>query len=339
MSKKKFFTVLAAVCAVLILGGFLIYDSLEGEYSSNSYAMAASVSQTLTGFRGKKTSEEVLARIKEIENSKISWRISSSDTAKVNKKKSCEVSSDTAEYIEKMLKFCEDCDGALDITAGALTQNWNIGEEDFRVPDENEIKNLLKSVDYKKVKLENNTVTIDDNQLLDFGAVGKGIACDEALEVIKENEIKRAVVSVGGSVLLYSEDEKEEFTVGIRDPKGEAGEYMALLKMNSGFVSTSGSYERYSETADGKRYHHILSTETGYPVENDVASVTVCCSSGMMSDALSTACFILGFEKSEKLLEKYGAQAVFVYESGEVRTTDEIKDKLEIKIDGYFTEK
>mgnify|MGYP002520502965 CR=1 FL=1 len=77
--------------------------------------------------------------------------------------------------------------------------------------------------------------------------------------------------------------------------------------------------KRYFEES-GVTYHHILDPETGYPVQNELISVTVVSQSGALSDALSTACFILGKEKAEKLLrlteilltenEKYNLTAI-----------------------------
>ena len=81
--------------------------------------------------------------------------------------------------------------------------------------------------------------------------------------------------------------------------------------------------ERYFEK-DGKRYHHILDATTGYPAETDIISVTVVCDSGILSDALSTACFILGEEESRPLLEKYNASAIFVDKDMKISAVGEI---------------
>ena len=61
-----------------------------------------------------------------------------------------------------------------------------------------------------------------------------------------------------------------------------------------------------------RQYHQILDPSTGYPEESGVISVTVICNSGIICDALSTACFVLGAAEGMKLAEKYGAEAIFV---------------------------
>ena len=69
---------------------------------------------------------------------------------------------------------------------------------------------------------------------------------------------------------------------------------------------------------NGKRYHHILDPSTGYPAESSLISVTVVSDNGLLSDGLSTACFVLGKEKGERLLETYGAEGVFIDQNKKV---------------------
>ena len=91
------------------------------------------------------------------------------------------------------------------------------------------------------------------------------------------------------------------------------------------YISTSGDYEKYFEQ-DGKRYHHILDPHTGYPARRGLISVTVICGSGLLSDGLSTACFVLGKEKALDLLDQYGAEGILVDENKNVVMTEGIRD-------------
>ena len=145
------------------------------------------------------------------------------------------------------------------------------------------------------------------------------------------SDAKRAVVSIGGSILLYGEG---GFSVGIASPKKGSADYIATIKTGSGFVSTSGTYERCFDYK-GVRYHHILDPVTGYPVQNGLASVTIVSDSGVLSDALSTACFVLGIEEGKKLAEQYGCQAINVTDDKHIYTTDEIKPQINITDTAY----
>ena len=179
--------------------------------------------------------------------------------------------------------------------------------------------------------LSENSVAFEDNFTVDFGAAGKGIALDEIKDYLETTKTKEAVISVGGSILLYGE---KNFTVGIKDPEGNAGRHVAILNVGEGCVSTSGSYERFFEE-NGKRYHHILDPDSGYPAQSGVVSVTVVSESGILSDALSTACFVLGIEKGGALAAEYGCETVFIDENKKLYVSEGLKDKIEISDTSY----
>ena len=85
-----------------------------------------------------------------------------------------------------------------------------------------------------------------------------------------------------------------------------------MAKNTGGSTVTSGIYERGFDL-NGIRYHHLLSTETGWPVQNELASVTIFSESSMEGDALSTAAFVLGTEEGLKLIESLkDIDAVFI---------------------------
>ncbi len=122
----------------------------------------------------------------------------------------------------------------------------------------------------------------------------------------------RAVVSVGGSVGVWGEKPSgKPWYVALRDPDSEGS--LGEISIPSGFLSTSGSYEKQF-TQDGVTYHHLLDPDTGYPADTGLLSVTVWSDSGVLSDALSTACFVMGMEDSQPLLEEFAQGAIFITE-------------------------
>ena len=95
-------------------------------------------------------------------------------------------------------------------------------------------------------------------QAIDLGAVAKGAACTIIRQVAQEYEIKTGYVSVGGNLIVLGKDPQgEDFRFAIRDPQGEASEYIATLSLTGSTMATTGAYERWFEQ-DGKRYHHII---------------------------------------------------------------------------------
>ena len=207
---------------------------------------------------------------------------------------------------------------------------------------DNTAKNKETSEETSKNTNENESVSsiyIGDKCTLDLGAVGKGIACDVVQDYLKkQKEVSGAVIAVGGSILLYgSKADGSDWNVAVQNPRGQDGEAMGVLSLSGTTnISTSGDYEKYF-MQDGKRYHHILDPSTGYPADSGLISVTIVSDSGLLSDGLSTACFVLGKEKGEKLLETYGAEGVFIDQNKKVTLTKGLKDKFTI-LDKEYSE-
>ena len=116
---------------------------------------------------------------------------------------------------------------------------------------------------------------------------------------------------------------------GIRDPEGNG--YLGIVQVTDSAVVTSGGYERFFEEG-GQTYHHILDPRTGRPSDSGLISVTVISANGMLADALSTACFVLGEEEAAEYWRTYGKdegrsfELVLMTENREVWITEGLKD-------------
>ena len=228
------------------------------------------------------------------------------------------------EDIENVLSFSlamsELTGGAFDITISPLVDLWNVKERETP-PSEFEIENALSLVGYKDVEM--NPFSLSGKKL-DMGAVAKGYIADRIGEYFKSKGIEKAVIDLGGNVVLIG-----EYTVGIRNPFNP-DEIFATITLKDKSVVTSGAYQRYFEY-DGKRYHHIIDPRTGYPSESGVASVTVISPSSMTADALSTSIFILG-KDSISLCDEYAdTDAIIIMENGEVIATENFEEKYNLK--------
>ncbi len=238
--------------------------------------------------------------------------------------------ADISELI-KIINTCNKvsalCDDRYTVVCGALTRLWNVTGDEPAVPTQNELLSAVELCKSSLVSVEQGKINLlKDGVMLDFGSVGKGYACDKAAQILKEENIKSAVISFGGSILTYGTKDGENWSVDIRSPfdRKVAG---TLSIDNTSFISTSGGYERFFEQ-NGESYHHIFDLRTGLPCESDLASVTVITDNGVLSDALSTACFIVGLEESQKLLNSFdNASAVFITKDKNVYT---------YRIDGSF---
>ncbi len=220
-----------------------------------------------------------------------------SEIHQLNQKGTAKVSDDTADILERSLRLSGELGQAFDITVYPAVKAWGFTSGDYRIPDDNELKELAAKIDDTAVKSENNTFTLPDGAMLDLGAVAKGYAADQCGAILKESHAAAAVLNLGGTIKLYGKKpDGSRFSVGVADPDNPAG-YFGYLSCEGGVVATSGGYERYFER-DGKRYIHILDPTTAKPVENGIRSVTILCDNGTAADALSTALFVMGLDKA-----------------------------------------
>ena len=223
--------------------------------------------------------------------------------------------------------------GAFDITIAPISWLWDF-DENPRLPQAETIEALLPAVNYENVSLlEDGTAALQTHSTaLDLGAVGKGAACDAAVDAYEEAGINRAVVSVGGSVGVYGEKPGgQPWTIALRDPDTEGS--LGTLSLASGFLSTSGSYEKQF-TEDGVTYHHLLDPDTGYPAESG------CCPSpcGAAAEPQRRPLHRLlcaGHGGQLPVLEQFDSQALFITQERQIYLTSGLEDGVHFEFRDY----
>ena len=334
-------SLLLTVISATVLGKTttVVYASDIEKYTNADFAMDTVVSETLYT-SGKDINTQIGEKLREMETTLLSWTEENSQISQLNNAdgKTMEVSDDLAADLEKIRQLSQDSNGAFDPTLGKIIRLWDIAGENPHVPDQSEIDTLLPEVGYEKIQVDGNNVTLLDGCTLDLGAVGKGMGCDLIMDYLQtQPDVFGMILNLGGSsVMTYGEKpDGSPWKVALTDPRDTEGDYLGAITLDANqFLSTSGDYEKYF-IEDGIRYHHILDPKTGYPVQNGLTSVTIVCDQGYLADGLSTACFVLGMDAAKPLLEKYGAEAVFVDEDKNVYVTSGLMDKFELMKDGY----
>lgn len=334
-------SLLLTVISAIVLGKTttVVYASDIEKYTNADFAMDTVVSETLYT-SGADINTQIGEKLREMETTLLSWTEENSQISQLNNAdgKTMEVSDDLAADLEKIRQLSQDSNGAFDPTLGKIIRLWDIAGENPHVPDQSEIDTLLPEVGYEKIQVDGNNVTLLDGCTLDLGAVGKGMGCDQIMDYLQtQPDVFGMILNLGGSsVMTYGEKpDGSPWKVALTDPRDTEGDYLGAITLDANqFLSTSGDYEKYF-IEDGIRYHHILDPKTGYPVQNGLTSVTIVCDQGYLADGLSTACFVLGMDAAKTLLEKYGAEAVFVDEDKNVYVTSGLMDKFELMKDGY----
>lgn len=276
----------------------------------------------------EKIMKRVKSRLEEIEE-KMSLNLPTSELNKINENagiKPVKVSDDTLSLIKTSLKYhklsADNQNGAFDIRIGPLVKLWDIGGLNQKIPSYEEIISVLNKMKGEVIIKENTVYLEDEGMILDLGGAAKGYATDEIVKILREEGVKSAIIDLGGNIyILGSKEDGSDFKVGIQDPTATRGHYLGTVSLSDKSVVTSGTYERYFEDK-GIRYHHILSTTTGYPADNNLVSVSVIGENSTLCDIMSTTLYLLGLEKGLEVAEKKdGLEAIFLTKTGDLYLT------------------
>ena len=261
--------------------------------------------------------EQLLSRT--VEGSDV-WRINHAESGTV------EVSDDTIAILQCAGRISELSGGAFDASIAPVSTMWDFTSGSAVLPDAEAIAQAAGLVDYTKIRIEGNRVTLPAGMMIDLGGIAKGYIADQIRNYLEKRGVKSAILSFGGNVVaIGTKPDGSQWTIGIQDIDKGTGTSMLKTWSSGGSVVTSGIYERGFDL-DGVRYHHLLSPDTGWPVQNELASVTIISESSMEGDALSTAAFVLGPEKGMELIEGMeGIEAVFIARDRTVTGTSGVK--------------
>ena len=294
--------------ALLLLSGC---RAKETAHSASFFACDTVV--TVTAYAPQET-VDATARVCADYEAILSKTVEGSDVWNLNRAKGApvEVHPETAALLRLAVEIGTESEGAFDATIAPVSALWDFSA-DPALPDEAALQQAAARVDYRNISIDGNTVTLQNDAEIDLGGIAKGYIADRVAESLRGQGVASACINMGGNVVVIgTKPDGSPWSIGVRDPNGTADQSAEVLKLSDAAVVTSGTYERYFEL-DGVRYHHILDPNTGMPVQNGLASVTIIGTESALCDALSTACFVLGEEKSRPLLERYGADAIFIY--------------------------
>lgn len=316
----------AAAISVISLVIYLFFYKGEPDKVTKSIFAFDTLGEITIYGEDESTLKDVMNKITELDN-KLDGYDESSELYKLNKTKESS-DKDIYQVINQSVSLYESY-GLVDITIGELIYLWDISGDSPSVPKTSEIEKALKSTGISNISSEDGKIRLNDNTTIELGAVAKGYLLNELKTVLKDSDSESALINFGSSILLYGD---RSFNIGVKNPF-EQGDIIATLSLNDETVSTSGGYERFFE-AGGNTYSHILNTETGYPVESDLASVTVICKDALTGDFLSTAAYIMGSEELLKRTDELRQDEIYILavkENNEILVSKEMKDKLTLK--------
>lgn len=249
------------------------------------------------------------------------------------------VSEDTFYLIKEGKKYTKETDNNLDIAIGSTVKLWNVGFDNASVPSDKAIKESLDHIDIDGVLIDEKSSSVKlarEGMMIDLGSIAKGYVADKVKDIIVDNGYEHAVLNIGGNIMCVGEKyDSKPYKIGIRDGNKSSKDYLGTLAVVDKSVVTSGIYER-NFIQDGKLYHHILDSKTGYPVENNILGVSIISDKSTKCDALSTAVFSMGLEDGLKYVnDKDGIEAIFVTKDNKIYLSDNIKNDFNLTSQDY----
>lgn len=301
--RKYILTVMIGITAMTVLSSCANKENtVKGQPDQSTQEIfAMDTYMSLTAY-GSNSEEAVNKAVQEINRLDAMFSVGNadSDVTKLNENGSGEVSEETAFIMNRAMQVSEKTNGAFDITVYPLMELWGFTTKNYRVPESSEIAEALKGVSYTNVSVNGQQVALTGGSSIDLGGIAKGYTSLRVIQIMKDCGIEHAIVNLGGNVqVLGTKTDGSDWRVAIQNPASE-NSYLGILSTKDKAVITSGGYERYFEQ-DGQVYHHIIDTQTGYPSDSDLTSVTIVYSDGTTADALSTALFAMGLDGAKEL--------------------------------------
>ncbi len=294
---------IAVFCALLCL--------TPREVSVTDFAMDTAVTIKAEGF-SKKAVNLAIAEIKRLDRL-MSTQNPKSDVYKINsapKNAETKVDGEVFYLIEKSVEISKITDGAFDITVNPLCTLWDIKSQNPQVPNDEDIADAKRCVGYQNLELNKKRATITkkaDGMTITLGAIAKGYATDKAVQILKDNNVKNAIIDFGGNIYILGKEKR----VGLQTPFEKRGTYFDVLNVSDVSVVSSGAYERYFQK-DGKIYHHIIDAKSGYPAQSGLDAVSVVHKKSYLADALSTAVFVSGEDMANEYIKNFPDAKVII---------------------------
>lgn len=280
--------------------------------------------------------DELVIRLKEYEH-RFSANDSSSELMAINKNAGIQpvpVHPDLYQLI-KIGKH-HSCSPAsnLNISIGPLVQTWRIGFDDAKVPAAEDIQLLLKKTDPQNIVLNDEAQTVflrESGMLIDLGSLAKGFIADLLIDYLKSVGTLSALINLGGNIVVFGPsptNKDHHWKIGIRRPGPSRDQSMVALKALNQSIVTSGIYER-SLSDNEQTYHHILDPHTGYPIETDVASLTIVSDKSIDGEIWTTRLFGKSSEEIMHILNQLeGIDGLLITKEEKMLYSAALEDKI-----------
>lgn len=214
------------------------------------------------------------------------------------------------------LELAQATDGAFDPTVGPLVNLWGFGPDGPRseAPPEDELLAARERVGWQQLEfdMDGRRLTQPGQVYLDLSSIAKGFAADLLADVLEGRGIDRYLVSIGGDMRIRGDKPGgAPWRIAVERPDPGSRDIHTVIEPGEMAMATSGSYRNFFQ--DGEQaYSHTIDPRSGYPVPQDLVSVTVLHESAKMADGLATAITALGAGDGYRFAHEQGLNALLL---------------------------
>ena len=308
-----------------------ITNNNENSATRDLFAMDTYMNLTAYGSNAEQAVDKAVSCINDLDKL-LSTGLKTSEISQLNDSGNMILSSDASIILENSIKLYDNTNGAFNPLMYPIMEAWGFPTKEYKVPEEDELNQLLTLTDMSNLKYKNSTGEVSFNlsgMKVDFGGIAKGYTSSKVRDCFISSGVTSGIISLGGNVqAIGKKPDGSMWRVGVQNPDSE-GNILGVLKIQDKAVITSGGYERYFEQ-DGKTYHHIIDPSTGMPADSGLTSVTIISDNGTLADGLSTALFVMGLEKASDYWRDHYEEfdAVFFTDDKKLYITEGIQENF-----------
>ncbi len=319
MAKLRFYSVL--FCLSLVLGSCVKTEDKQVEISGSALGTTfsiklASIPPNIEVSSLQTELENLLTRI----DSSMSVFYPTSEVARFNRSETNDwfkISPELSKVISESLRISEETNGAFDFSIGSLIELWGFGKSpgSDKIPGENEIEKAFQSSGHHQFYISTDQSSIRKSNAklsINLSASAKGYTVDRVARLLEKHEIFDYLVEIGGEIRTRGKKKGgNPWLVAIERPEFNNRSIQRILKLGDNSMATSGDYRNFFEVGN-RRFSHTIDPQTGWPVDNEIASVSVIHPSCMTADALATALNVMGFERGFRFAKEHNYRVFWI---------------------------
>lgn len=197
---------------------------------------------------------------------------------------------------------------SLNIAIGPLIKLWRVGFKDARKPLQEEIDQALSLINPSLIELNEREQTVylaRKGMEIDLGALAKGYIADRLADYMKEQGVASGLINLGGNIVTVGPALNRPdyyWRIGVQTPDAKRGESTVTVKLFNESIVTSGIYERVLKIGS-ETFHHIFDSKTGYPMDTDIASLSIIARQSVECEVWTTRLFGLSAELALEQIE------------------------------------